>query len=930
MMGEEVIVVAVDASKEITDYALEWAVLNVIKAMDSLVLLAVLPSRERPPLAAGNQSHQSQIYHFLSRLLKKRSVGHNEQGSTLDQKTGPVDGHDVPQRINNVCLQMMQQLFLVHNVEEVITEVKVVVDAQMGSVAKAAEELGATWVILDRRLKKEGDCCLKELINCNIILIDHAIPKILRSVEFPTKKKINVGDRTSDPTVADMLGVLPTNNLSSKSRTTRTSSSSGSPHSKPDNSFFSTQTDQDQFFHKTSPSVTKFKPNSASPLSNSRFFSPEMETEAMYRYTPPHGKSQPLYKMSKSDVESPQKSTFSASKEETKTFSSHLKTKSGKIETDMNRDSSVEVRKTASIPARRSTDSPRLGQKGRHLNESRQRITRRELASSGKDEVVTYPSSPTSCSIKEKTKNLSSPLKTKSGKIERDMSRNSSVEVRKTASIPARRSTDSSRLWQEPRHLNESRQRIKMRGELVSGSEDEVVTYSSSPTIDRTSSIRKAMSLSIKQPPTPPPLCSVCKHNAPIFGKAPRRFSYEEIEKATDGFSRNNFLAEGGFGPVYRGVLHDGQVVAVKQHKMVSAQGASEFCSEVEALSCAQHRNLVMLVGYCIEIQWLLVYEFACNGSLDKHLYGRETSEVMAWHNRMKVAIGAARGLRYLHEDCRVGCIVHRDFRPTNILLTHDFESMVGDFGLARWQADGQSAEETRVIGSFGYLSPEYTQTGLITEKADVYAFGIVLLELITGIKATEFSRNGGQHYQPEWSRQLLEKKKPNEIIDPRLENNYVEDEVQCMIHAASLCILPHPEQRPRMSKVLRILEGDSPASYLVNHQNGQSTTSVYDPKQDLKGCKTEGPWKKKLDKSSSSYMMQSIHHTNISPSRKDSHIKSEKKSTFKQTKASKEYYRMASGSGGDLYQPEMFVNEESQEYLQGTLSEFIQNLISK
>ncbi|CBI28687.3 unnamed protein product, partial [Vitis vinifera] len=314
-----------------------------------------------------------------------------------------------------------------------------------------------------------------------------------------------------------------------------------------------------------------------------------------------------------------------------------------------------------------------------------------------------------------------------------------------------RRSIDSPRMW---RNLGSPKQSTQLttRRDSMATNRIEPITSPLSSTIDRTSSIRKTMSLSIKHPPTPPPLCSVCKHNAPIFGKAPRKFDYKEIIKATDGFSRQNFLAEGGYGAVYRGVLPDGQVVAVKQHKMLSAQGASEFCSEVEVLRCAQHRNLVMLVGYCVEVKWILVYEFACNGSLDKHLYGELKQHLMSWDSRMKVALGAARGLRYLHEDCRVGCIVHRDFRPTNILLTHDFEPMVGDFGLARWQADGQTAEETRVIGAFGYLAPEYTQTGLITEKADVYAFGVVLLELLSGCKATELSRHLGQQLLLDWA----------------------------------------------------------------------------------------------------------------------------------------------------------------------------------
>lgn len=187
--------------------------------------------------------------------------------------------------------------------------------------------------------------------------------------------------------------------------------------------------------------------------------------------------------------------------------------------------------------------------------------------------------------------------------------------------VPARRSVESSCLWQKAASPQQSKELITRKD--PSTVHDNQPTAVPSISIPRISSVRRAVSLSIKHPLTPPPLCSVCKLNAPHFGKAPRKFSYEEIERATNKFAAENFLAEGGFGPVYRGVLADGQVIAVKQHKFLSAQGASEFCSEIEVLSCAQHKNLVMLVGYCIETEWLLIYEFACNGSLDKHLYGK-------------------------------------------------------------------------------------------------------------------------------------------------------------------------------------------------------------------------------------------------------------------------------------------------------------------
>ncbi|XVE70579.1 hypothetical protein DITRI_Ditri10aG0082900 [Diplodiscus trichospermus] len=322
-------------------------------------------------------------------------------------------------------------------------------------------------------------------------------------------------------------------------------------------------------------------------------------------------------------------------------------------------------------------------------------------------------------------------------------------------------------------------------------------------------SVREAISLSRNAPPRPPPLCSVCQHKAPVFGHPPRWFTYAELEHATNGFSQLNFLAEGGFGSVHRGILPNGQVVAVKQHKLASSQGDLEFCSEVEVLSCAQHRNVVMLIGFCIENgKRLLVYEYICNGSLDSHLYGHNR-DTLQWSARRRIAVGAARGLRYLHEECRVGCIVHRDMRPNNILVTHDFEPLVGDFGLARWQPDGDRGVETRVIGTFGYLAPEYAQSGQITEKADVYSFGVVLVELITGRKAMDINRPKGQQCLTEWARPLLESHAIGELVDPRLRNCYVEQEVYGMLQCASLCIRRDPHSRPRMSQVLRMLEGD-------------------------------------------------------------------------------------------------------------------------
>lgn len=337
----------------------------------------------------------------------------------------------------------------------------------------------------------------------------------------------------------------------------------------------------------------------------------------------------------------------------------------------------------------------------------------------------------------------------------------------------------------------------------------QAVTDQEKSCLDVKTNVRDMVSLTSKAPLNPPPLCSICQHKAPAFGKPPRQFTFAELEDATNGFSQSNFLAEGGYGSVHRGVLPDGQVVAVKQRKTASSQGDHEFCSEVEVLSCAQHRNVVLLIGLCVEDgKRLLVYEYICNGSLDSHLYGR-SHDPLDWSARHKIAIGAARGLRYLHEDCRVGCIVHRDVRPNNILLTHDFEPLVGDFGLARWQPDAGLSVETRIIGTFGYLAPEYAQSGQVTDKADVYSFGLILIELVSGRKAVDISRPKGEQVLIDWARPLLDELAVSDLVDPLLQNCYSNEEVHRMLHCASLCIQRDPVARPRISQVLRILEGD-------------------------------------------------------------------------------------------------------------------------
>uniref|UniRef100_A0A1S4AYS8 non-specific serine/threonine protein kinase n=1 Tax=Nicotiana tabacum TaxID=4097 RepID=A0A1S4AYS8_TOBAC len=241
------------------------------------------------------------------------------------------------------------------------------------------------------------------------------------------------------------------------------------------------------------------------------------------------------------------------------------------------------------------------------------------------------------------------------------------------------------------------------------------------------------------------------------FSSSKTWFTYQELIEATNDSSAQNLLGKGGFGSVYKGCLADGRYVAVKQLNIGGSQGEREFRAEVEIISRIHHRHLVSLVGYCIsEKNRLLVYDYVPNNTLYFHLHA-QGRPVMNWTTRVKIAVGAARGIAYLHEDC---CprIIHRDIKSSNILLDNNFEARVSDFGLAKLAQDAESHITTRVVGTFGYMAPEYASTGKLTEKSDVYSFGVVLLELITGRKPVDTSQPSGQENLVEWSYILKEK----------------------------------------------------------------------------------------------------------------------------------------------------------------------------
>ncbi|KAL3537668.1 hypothetical protein ACH5RR_001034, partial [Cinchona calisaya] len=292
-------------------------------------------------------------------------------------------------------------------------------------------------------------------------------------------------------------------------------------------------------------------------------------------------------------------------------------------------------------------------------------------------------------------------------------------------------------------------------------------------------------------------ICSVCKNKRPRVGWH-RDFNYLELHEATAGFSNENFLGEGGFGSVYKGELKDGLKIAVKQHKNASIQGEKEFKSEVVVLSEARHHNLVMLLGSCSEgCHRLLVYEYVCNGSLDQHL-SKAAKEPLTWEKRIKIALGAAKGLEYLHSHS----IVHRDMRPNNILITHDHESLLGDFGLARTQHDNL---DNNVVGTLGYMAPEYAQTGKVSTKTDVYSFGVVLLQLITGRRTTDKIPGGKSLIR--WANPLLKDRNYPDLIDRKIIDSQDVLQLFWMVRLTEKCLTTDPSKRFSMEKVVNTLK---------------------------------------------------------------------------------------------------------------------------
>ncbi|GMI89800.1 hypothetical protein like AT1G76360 [Hibiscus trionum] len=295
-------------------------------------------------------------------------------------------------------------------------------------------------------------------------------------------------------------------------------------------------------------------------------------------------------------------------------------------------------------------------------------------------------------------------------------------------------------------------------------------------------------------------------------------FTLAELKAATRNFKPATVLGEGGFGRVFKGWVDEktfapskvgfGMAVAVKKSNPDSSQGLQEWQAEVKFLGKFSHPNLVKLLGYCWEEnQFLLVYEYMQKGSLENHLFRSGRAEPLTWGTRLKIAIGAAQGLDFLHTSEK--SVIYRDFKASNILLDGDYNAKLSDFGLAKLgPINGNSHVTTRVMGTYGYAAPEYVATGHLYVKSDVYGFGVVLLEMLTGLRALDTNRPSGEHNLVEWAKHsLTEKRKLKKIMDPRLEEQYP---IKAALQAGALilkCLESDPRSRPSMEEVLDALQ---------------------------------------------------------------------------------------------------------------------------
>ena len=289
--------------------------------------------------------------------------------------------------------------------------------------------------------------------------------------------------------------------------------------------------------------------------------------------------------------------------------------------------------------------------------------------------------------------------------------------------------------------------------------------------------------------------------------KTTKLFNSKDLEKATDNFNVNRILGQGGQGTVYKGMLIDGKIVAVKKSKVIDEGKLEEFINEVVILSQINHRNVVKLLGCCLETEVpLLVYEFIPNGTLSQYLYEQNEEFLATWNIRLRIATEVAGALSYLHLAASTP-IYHRDIKTTNILLDDKYKAKVADFGTSRSIAVDQTHLTTVVQGTFGYLDPEYLQSSQFTEKSDVYSFGVVLVELLTGEKAISSTRTKECRSLATYFIHSMEENKLFDIIDAQVMKDSKQEEIIAVANLAKMCLNINRKKRPTMKEVAMQLE---------------------------------------------------------------------------------------------------------------------------
>ncbi|GLU05164.1 hypothetical protein SLE2022_222780 [Rubroshorea leprosula] len=305
----------------------------------------------------------------------------------------------------------------------------------------------------------------------------------------------------------------------------------------------------------------------------------------------------------------------------------------------------------------------------------------------------------------------------------------------------------------------------------------------------------------------PSPLCGLPEFSQLGWG---HWFTLRDLQQATNRFSKDNIIGDGGYGIVYKGNLINGTPVAVKKLLNNPGQADKDFRVEVEAIGHVRHKNLVRLLGYCIEgTQRLLVYEYVNNGNLEQWLRGDMSHKgYLTWEARIKILLGTAKALAYLHEAIEPK-VVHRDIKSSNILIDDNFDGKISDFGLAKLLGDGKSYITTRVMGTFGYVAPEYANSGLLNEKSDVYSFGVLLLEAITGRYPVDYGRPQPEANMVEWLKMMVQQRRSEEVVDPNIETRPSTSALKRALLTALRCVDPDAEKRPKMSQVVRMLESE-------------------------------------------------------------------------------------------------------------------------